>query len=46
MTATVLRDRSTGTRRQVDGKLYFDVTGAAPTQVVYTNSGTALLLWK
>ena len=28
------------------GKLYFDVTGPAPTQVVYTNAGTDLLLWK
>jgi hypothetical protein len=27
------------------GKLYFDVTGPAPTQVVYTNAGTDLL-WK
>jgi Domain of unknown function (DUF1942) len=27
------------------GKLYFDVTGPAPTQVVYTNAGTDRL-WK
>jgi len=28
------------------GKLYFDVTGPAPTKVVYTNAGTDLLVWK
>ena len=28
------------------GKLYFDITGPAPTQVVYTNAGTDLLLRK
>ncbi|WP_442930358.1 MPT63 family protein [Mycobacterium sp. NBC_00419] len=28
------------------GKLYFDVTGPAPTQVVYNNAGVDLLVWK
>jgi hypothetical protein len=28
------------------GKLYFDVSGPAPTQVVYSNAGTDLLVWK
>jgi len=28
------------------GKLYFDVTGPAPTQVVYSSAGTDLLTWK
>jgi Domain of unknown function (DUF1942) len=28
------------------GKLYFDVTGPSPTQVVYNNAGTDLLVWK
>jgi hypothetical protein len=28
------------------GKLYFDVTGPAPTQVVYTDAATDLLVWK
>ena len=28
------------------GKLYFDVTGPAPTQVVYSSGGTDLLLWR
>ncbi|MCV7178387.1 MPT63 family protein [Mycolicibacterium sphagni] len=28
------------------GKLYFDVTGPAPTQVVYNNGVTDLLVWK
>ena len=28
------------------GKLYFDVTGPAPTQVVYNDGAVDLLLWK
>ncbi len=28
------------------GKLYFDVTGPAPTQVVYNNGVSDLLVWK
>lgn len=28
------------------GKLYFDVTGSAPTQVVYNNGAADLLVWK
>lgn len=28
------------------GKLYFDVTGPAPTQVVYNNGAADLLVWK
>jgi hypothetical protein len=38
-----------GTLQQGDsawGKLYFDVTGPAPTQVVYNNGVEDLLVWK
>ncbi|SBS71720.1 Immunogenic protein MPT63 [uncultured Mycobacterium sp.] len=40
---------SGGTLQQGDsswGKLYFDVTGPAPTQVVYNNGVDDLLVWK
>jgi len=28
------------------GKIYFDVTGAPPTQVAYYNGGTDLIIWQ
>ncbi|BBY57404.1 DUF1942 domain-containing protein [Mycolicibacterium sarraceniae] len=40
---------SGGTLQQGDnasGKLYFDVTGPAPTSVVYNNGVEDLLVWK
>jgi hypothetical protein len=30
---------------QMTGKIYFDVTGAAPTEVVYDDPGKARLVW-
>jgi hypothetical protein len=28
------------------GKIYFDVTGAPPTQVAYYNGATDLIIWQ